>query len=45
MDISIVNIMKDNYGIKKTPTILVDEKMKLEGLQEFDVLDQIIKNE
>lgn len=45
LDISMINIMRETYNIKKTPTLLINEKRRLEGLQSFDELDTIIKNE
>ena len=45
MDISMINIMKGTYDISKTPTILINEKIKVEGLQSFDELEALIKNE
>src|SRR3989338_5055782 len=45
MDISMINIMKGTYAISKTPTILINEKIKVEGLQSFDELEALIKNE
>lgn len=45
MDISMINIMKGTYEISKTPTILINEKIKLEGLQSFDEIESIIENE
>ena len=45
MDISMINIMKGTYAISKTPTILINERAKLEGLQSFDELDGLIEDE
>ncbi len=45
MDISMINVMKGTYDISKTPTILINEKIKLDGLQGFDELELLIKNE
>lgn len=44
-DISMINVMKETYDISKTPTILVNEKIKLDGLQSFDELEASIRNE
>jgi|TARA_Y100000310_G_scaffold186143_2_gene186194 hypothetical protein len=43
MDISMVNIMKGTYDISKTPTILINEEVKLEGLRSFEELDKLVK--
>ena len=45
MDISMINIMKETYDITKTPTLLINEKIKLEGLQNFEGLSDLIENE
>lgn len=45
MDISMINIMKGTYTISKTPTILINERAKLEGLQSFDELNGLIEDE
>jgi len=45
MDISMINIMKGTYDISKTPTILINEKIKLEGLQSLDEIENLIENE
>ena len=45
MDISIINIMKGTYDISKTPTILINERIKLEGLQSLDEIESLIENE
>jgi hypothetical protein len=42
MDISIVNVMKGTYDITTTPTILINEEMKLEGLQSLEKLDKLV---
>lgn len=42
MDISMINIMKGTYDISKTPTILINENRKLEGLQGFEELEELI---
>ena len=44
-DVSVINVMKGTYNISRTPAILINEKIKLEGLQSFDDLELLIKNE
>ena len=44
LDISMINIMKETYNIKTTPTLLINEKTKLEGLQDFDIISAYVKN-
>ncbi len=44
LDISMINIMKETYDITITPTLLINEKTKLEGLQSFDTVSDFIKN-
>src|SRR3989344_5110447 len=43
-DISMINIMETTYNISIVPTILINEKRKLEGLQSFEELDAVIGN-
>ncbi|MBI2105729.1 hypothetical protein HYT56_02735 [Candidatus Woesearchaeota archaeon] len=42
VDISMINVMKNTYNISSTPTILINENIQLEGLQDFDNLDAMI---
>ena len=42
-DISMINIMEATYNISNVPTILINEKVKLDGLQSYDELDSLIK--
>ncbi len=39
MDIATINIIKKTYNINKAPTILIDEKIKLEGVQTIEDLE------
>ncbi len=39
MDISTINIIKQTYSITESPTILIDEKTKLEGIQSLEELE------
>jgi hypothetical protein len=39
MDIATINIIKKTYNINKAPTILIDEKIKLEGVQSLEDLE------
>lgn len=39
MDIATINIIKKTYNINKAPTILIDEKIKLEGIQSLEDLE------
>jgi len=43
-DISMINIMVTTYNISSVPTILINEKRKLEGLQSLEDLDAVIGN-
>ena len=45
LNITSIDMIKKQYGITTTPTILIDEKIKLEGLQEKKALSDIISNE
>lgn len=38
LNLTTTNMIKEQYNIKKTPTILIDEEIKLEGLQTRDEL-------
>lgn len=40
MDIATINIIKQTYNIQKAPSILIDEKIKLEGIQSLENLEQ-----
>ena len=42
LNITTIDIIKNQYGIKTSPTILIDEKIKLEGLQTKDFLNEKI---
>jgi len=42
LNITTIEIIKKQYGIKTSPTILIDEKIKLEGLQTKDFLNEKI---
>lgn len=39
-DIATINIIKQTYKIENSPTILIDEKIKLEGIQTLEKLEQ-----
>ena len=39
-DIATINIIKQTYSITEPPTILIDEKMKLEGVQSLESLEE-----
>ncbi len=43
LDISMVNIMKDAYNITEVPTILINEKTKLEGVTKLSDLKKYLK--
>lgn len=43
LDIATVNIIKETYNISITPSILIDEKIKLEGLQSLEELESVLK--
>lgn len=42
LNISIINVMKDTYDIKTAPTILINEKISLEGLQKENILEEYL---
>jgi len=42
LDITTIEIVKNQYGIKRTPTILIDEKIKLEGAQTLGELKEYV---
>jgi len=43
LNITTIDIIKKQYGIRTTPTILIDERIKLEGLQKKEILEEKIK--
>ncbi|HDH41709.1 MAG TPA: hypothetical protein ENG12_04830 [Candidatus Altiarchaeales archaeon] len=43
LNITTIDIVKHQYNITTTPTILIDEKIKLEGLQKRKDLERYIK--
>ena len=43
LDIGMVNLLKEKYGITKTPSILINEKTLLEGMQSKEDLEKIIE--
>lgn len=42
LDITTIGILKEQYGVERTPAILIDEKIKLEGLQTREELEKYI---
>ncbi len=42
LDIGMVNLLKEKYGIAKTPSILINEKTLLEGLQSKEDLEKLV---
>lgn len=40
LNITTIDIIKKQYGVTRTPTILIDEKIKLEGLQTREELEK-----
>jgi len=42
LNITTIEIIKKQYGIETTPTILIDERIKLEGLQKKEALEEKI---
>lgn len=44
MEIGTIEIIKERFNITKAPTILIDEKIKLEGPQSKQKLNEIIAN-
>jgi len=45
LNITSIEMIKKQYGITLTPTILINEKIKLQGLQERNTLAEIIRQE
>jgi len=45
LNISIINIMKKAHNISRTPALLVNEKVKLEGVYSLEKLNKIIEIE
>lgn len=43
-DISVINIIKNSYDITSIPAILINEKIKLEGVQTIEEIEKAIKN-
>jgi len=44
LDISVINIFRNSHDIKTVPTVLINEKVKLAGVQSFERLEQEISN-
>lgn len=44
LNISTIEIMKKTYGIKNAPTILIDEKIKLEGVKKQEEIEKYIQS-
>ena len=42
LGISTINIMKDTYRIEKAPSILIDEKIRLEGIQDMEEIEKFL---
>lgn len=42
LDISVINIIKNSYNINSIPTILINEKVKLEGVKTIEELEVAI---
>jgi len=42
LNITTINIIKRQYNITKTPTILIDERIKLEGLQKKSEIEKYL---
>tara|TARA_Y100000034_G_C6856979_1_gene389590 strand:- start:132 stop:800 length:669 start_codon:yes stop_codon:yes gene_type:complete len=45
LNISMINVMKNAHGISKSPSLLINEKIKLEGVYSLEKLDRIIRIE
>ena len=43
LDMGMVNLLKEKYGITKAPAILINEKILLEGLQSKDELEKYVE--
>lgn len=44
LDIATINILKDKYKITDVPTILINEKIKLDEVNSMEVIENTIKN-
>ena len=44
LDIATINILKDKYKITDVPTILINEKIKLDGVNSIEAIENTIKN-
>ncbi len=45
LDISVIEVMKDTYDIKTSPTIIIDEEIKLEGRQSAEEIEKYLQYE
>ncbi|HLE07966.1 MAG TPA: hypothetical protein VI933_05135 [archaeon] len=43
LDVGMINLLKEKYGITKAPAILINEKVLLEGLQSKEDLEKLIE--
>ena len=44
MNISMINIFRDQFQINIVPTILINEKIKLEDIKSYEEIDKIINS-
>jgi len=45
LNISMINIMKNAHNISKAPSLLINEKLKLDGVYNIERLNKIIKED
>ncbi len=44
LDLAVINMVKETYNITSSPTILINEKIKLEGVKTIEEIEKAIKN-
>lgn len=45
LDLAVINMVKQIYNITSSPTILINEKIKIEGVKSIEEIESAIKNE
>ena len=45
LNIATINILKEAYDINDVPTLLINEKVKLDGVKSIEEIEDVIKNE
>ena len=44
LNIATINILKETYSINDVPTLLINEKIKLDGVQSIEEIEKVIKD-